>query len=410
MKPEIILFIILVFVAFDFFFERFMEYLNLKNLSEKLPDEVAGIYDEEKYRKSIQYTKANTRFSFVTSSLSFILTFALLATGFFGWLDGLLGEFIGHKIFLSLTFFGVIFIASDLINIPFEWYHTFVIEEKFGFNKTTVKTFIVDKLKGYLLAVVIGGIILYALLALISFFGPDFWIYFWGVVAVFILVMNMFYTSLILPLFNKLTPLTDGPLKESIESYSEKVKFPLDNIYVMDGSKRSGKSNAFFSGIGRKKKIILYDTLIENHTPDELVAVLAHEVGHFKKKHIIWGFVLSILQVGVMLYIMSLMIFSPELSVALGGESLAIHLNLLAFGILYSPISHVTGLFMNMLSRKNEYEADHWAKETFRPEPLMLALKKLSVDNLSNLMPHPLYVFINYSHPTLLQRLKALGG
>ncbi len=408
MKPEIILIVLLIIVTFDFLLERLLEYLNLRNLKEELPEEVKGIYDEAEYRKSILYTRENTRFGFVTSLFSFFLIFILLITGFFGWLDGLLRMVISQEIVLSLVFFAVIFIASDLINTPFQWYHTFVIEEKFGFNKMTVKTFISDKLKGYMLAFVIGGIILYILMSLINFFGKDFWIYFWVVISVFILFMNMFYTSLILPLFNKLTPLVDGLLKEKIEAYSKKVAFPLDNIYVMDGSKRSGKSNAFFSGIGKKKKIVLYDTLIENHTPEELVAILAHEVGHFKKRHIILGYVLSILQVGIMLYIMSLMIFSPALSIAMGGKTMAMHLNLLAFGILYSPVSHITGLFMNLFSRKNEYEADRWAGETFGPQPLMEALKKLSVKNLSNLTPHPWYVFINYSHPTLLQRLRAL--
>lgn len=408
MRQDIILIILLLLVAFDFLFERFMEYLNLRNLKEELPKEVKGIYETEKYIKSIRYTKENTRFGFVTSTISFVLIFVLLATGFFGWLDSLLRNVTDREILLSLMFFGVIFIVSDWMNTPFQWYHTFVIEEKFGFNKMTLKTFITDKLKGYLLAFVLGGVILYALLALINYFGKDFWLYFWVVISAFILFMNIFYTSIILPLFNKLTPLADGPLKESIEAYSKKVKFPLTNIYVMDGSKRSGKSNAFFSGIGRKKKIILYDTLIENHSTEELVAVLAHEVGHFKKKHIIWGFILSILQTGLMLYIMSRMIFSPELSAALGGTTLAIHLNLLAFGILYSPISHVTGIFMNMFSRKNEFEADRWAGITFGSEPLMEALKKLSVDNLSNLTPHPFYVFVNYSHPPLLQRIRAL--
>jgi STE24 endopeptidase len=241
-------------------------------------------------------------------------------------------------------------------------------------------------------------------------FGPDFWLYFWIVISVFILFINMFYTSLILPLFNKLTPLEDGELKEEIEAYSKKINFPLDNIFVIDGSKRSAKSNAFFSGIGKKKKIVLYDTLIENHSKEELVAVLAHEVGHFKKKHIITGYLLSILQTGFTLFIMSFIIFSPAMSEALGGSQLAIHLNLLAFGILYSPISHFVGLFMNILSRKNEYEADAYARETYNGKFLQQALKKLSVDNLSNLFPHPAYVFINYSHPPLLKRLAAMKG
>ncbi|MCK5371377.1 MAG: M48 family metallopeptidase, partial [Cyclobacteriaceae bacterium] len=372
-------------------------------------DEVKGIYDEEKYKKSISYARANNKFGLLTSSFSFILSFVLLATGFFGWFDQKVHGFIVTEELVSLAFFGLLFLASDILNIPFQLYDTFVIEEKFGFNKTTSKTFILDKLKGYVLAGVIGGLILFVLLKLINLFGPDFWIYFWIVISVFILFINMFYTSLILPLFNKLTPLEDGELKDEIETYSKKIKFPLDNIFVIDGSKRSAKSNAFFSGIGKKKKIVLYDTLIENHSKEELVAVLAHEVGHFKKKHIITGYVLSILQTGFTLFIMSLIIFSPAMSEALGGSQLAIHLNLLAFGILYSPISHFVGVFMNMLSRKNEFEADAFAKETYNGTFLQQALKKLSVDNLSNLFPHPAYVFMNYSHPPLLKRLAAMN-
>jgi STE24 endopeptidase len=285
-----------------------------------------------------------------------------------------------------------------------------VIEDRYGFNKMSVKTFINDKLKGYPLGAVIGGGLLSVLIYLVKWIGPDFWIWFSLIACAFILAMNMFYTSIILPLFNKLTPLPDGELKDAIEAFSRKVNFPLDNIFVIDGSKRSSKSNAFFSGIGKKKKIVLYDTLIQNHSNDELVAVLAHEVGHFKKKHIVWSYVLSVVQIVFTLYILSLMIFNESVSFALGGSQLAIHLNLLAFGILFSPISGITGLLMNLLSRKNEFEADAYARETFGGEALGRALKKLSVDNLSDLYPHPWYVFFHYSHPPLLTRLRAIAS
>lgn len=408
MEAKSILLLLLAILSFDFIFNKVLEFLNIKSMKEELPEAVKDIYDEEKYKKSIAYAKANNKFGLLTSTFSFILSFALLATGFFGWFDQVVHTFVGTEEFVSLVFFGLLFFASDISNIPFQLYDTFVIEEKFGFNKTTTKTFILDKLKGYGLTAIVGGLILFILLKLINLAGPDFWIYFWVVISILILFINMFYTSLILPLFNKLTPLEDGELKEAIKEYSKKVSFPLDNIFVIDGSKRSAKSNAFFSGIGKKKKIVLYDTLIENHSKEELVAVLAHEVGHFKKKHIIMGYLLSILQTGFTLFIMSLIIFSPAMSEALGGSQMAIHLNLLAFGILYSPISHFVGLFMNMLSRKNEFEADAFAKETYDKTFLQLALKKLSVDNLSNLFPHPAYVFINYSHPPLLKRLAAM--
>jgi STE24 endopeptidase len=299
---------------------------------------------------------------------------------------------------------------SDLLSIPFQLYDTFVIEEKYGFNKTSVKTFIVDKLKGYALGSIIGGILITVLLYLIQSIGPNFWIWF-GLIAIsFIFFANMFYSSLILPLFNKLTPLEDGDLKEAIESFAKKVDFPLDNIFVMDGSKRSNKANAFFSGMGKKKKIVLFDTLIKNHSTDELVAVLAHEVGHFKKKHIIYGFMLSAVQITFTLYILSLMVFNQQLSLALGGAQRALHLNLIAFGILFSPISGITGLLMSIYSRKNEFEADAYAREKFNGNSLSSALKKLSVDSLSNLYPHPWYVFFHYSHPPLLERLAALDG
>lgn len=409
MDSQILLIIILIIISVDFALEQFLDYLNLKNQKEELPNELKDIYDEEKYKKSISYSKANTRFSFLTSTLSFVLFFLLLSTGAFGYLDQWLRQFVDNQVFLALAFFGIIYIASDLLSLPFQVYGTFVIEEKFGFNKTTAKTFITDKLKGYVLGALIGGLIVGILLYLILFIGENFWIYFWLVIAAFILLVNMFYTSWIIPLFNKLTPLDDGALKQTIENYSAKVNFPLENVFVIDGSKRSSKANAFFSGIGKKKKIVLYDTLINNHTNEELVAVLAHEVGHFKKKHIITGYLLSILQVGIMLFIMSLLIYSPAISQALGAEQLSIPINLMAFGILYTPISKVTGLLMNVISRKNEYEADEFAATTYNGEALQEALKKLSVNNLSNLLPHKWYVFFHYSHPPLLKRLHALN-
>jgi STE24 endopeptidase len=328
--------------------------------------------------------------------------------GGFGWLDSLLRGYIENEILVALAFFGVLMIASDILTIPFQWYSTFVIEEKYGFNKTTPKIFIMDKLKGYMLSALIGGPLISVLIYLIQIIGPSFWIWFALIAAGFILLANMFYTSLILPMFNKLTPLPDGDLKHAIENFSKKINFPLDNIFVIDGSKRSKKGNAFFSGIGKKKKIVLYDTLIANHTTEELVAVLAHEVGHFEKKHVIWSYLFSVVQIFFTLFVLSLMVFNENVSLALGSTQLGVHLNLLAFGILFSPISGITGLLMNIYSRKNEYEADAYARETYDGNALMNALKKLSVDSLSNLYPHPLYVFFHYSHPPLLKRLEAL--
>ena len=272
-----------------------------------------------------------------------------------------------------------------------------------------IKTFIIDKIKGYALTAILGGGLVAVLLYFVIEIGQNFWLYFWVVISVFILVINMFYTSLIVPLFNKLTPLEDGELRSAIEEYAKKIDFPLTNIYVIDGSKRSTKANAYFSGIGPKKKIVLYDTLIKNHSVEELVGVLAHEVGHFKKKHIISGFILSILQVGVTFFVLSKFIFNENLSLSLGAEGLSYHLNLVAFSMLYAPISVLMGIFMNLFSRKNEYEADAYAAETYHSKHLQTALKKLSADNLSNLTPHPAYVFMHYSHPPLVKRLEALN-
>ena len=287
MKPETILMIILIISVITYVFDQVLDYINLKAQRKDIPVEIESFYNKEKYQKSLDYQREQTRFSFLTAAFSFLLSLGMLIFGGFGWVDSLLRPFIQHEIALALVFFGLIMTASDIITIPFQWYGTFVIEAKYGFNKTTIRTFITDKLKGYALGSLAGGALLSLLMYLMKVIGPDFWIWFGLVAAGFILFINMFYTSIILPLFNKLTPLADGELKTAIEVFSKKANFPLDNIFVMDGSKRSAKANAFFSGIGKKKKIVLYDTLINNHTTDELVAVLAHEVGHFKKKHIV---------------------------------------------------------------------------------------------------------------------------
>ena len=400
--------IILFIITAGYVFSQVLDYLNLKAQRADIPKDVEAFYEKEKYLKSLAYHGDLTRFSFLTSALGFLFSFGMIFFGGFGWLDTLLRPFIQNEILLALSFFGILMLASDVLTIPFQLYSTFVIEEKYGFNKMTVKTFVTDRIKGYVLAAIIGGGLLTVLLYLIQILGADFWIWFSLIAAAFILFVNMFYTTLIVPLFNKLTPLPEGDLKTAIEAYSKKINFPLDNIFIVDGSKRSKKANAFFSGIGKKKKIVLYDTLIANHTTEELVAVLAHEVGHFKKKHIVWSYILSVIQIVFMLFVLSLVFSNENVSVALGGSQLAIHLNLLAFGILFSPISGFTSLFLSIYSRRNEYEADAYAKETYHGSSLANALKKLSVDNLSDLYPHPAYVFFHYSHPPLLKRLREI--
>ena len=408
MAADQLLYLLLAIVVADYLIDQSLDWVNYRHAQTALPDRLKGVYDEEEYLKSQRYQKTRTRFGFITSAFSTLVSILVLSLGGFGWLDAFLRSLVADPILLSLCFFGALMVLSDVANLPFQWYSTFVIEERFGFNKTNLKTFIMDKLKGYLLSVIIGGGLGYVLLWLIMELGSSFWLYALGVVALFVLFANLFYTSLILPLFNKLSPLEEGELKGRIEAYAKKVNFPLDNIFVIDGSKRSTKANAFFSGLGKKKKVVLYDTLIEKQSEDELVAVLAHEVGHYKKKHIITSLLLSLVQMSITFYVMSLLIFNTELSLALGGEEVAIHLNLIAFALLYTPISRLTGLFMNVLSRKNEYEADAYAATTFAAAPLQESLKKLSVSSLSNLKPHPWYVFVHYSHPPLLKRLEAL--
>ncbi|MDQ3393245.1 MAG: M48 family metallopeptidase [Bacteroidota bacterium] len=404
-----ILYIILVIISLEFLLDLFLEYLNLNSQKPILPEPLQNLIEPDTYNKSIAYNKEVTRFGLFTSTLSFIVTFILLISGTFGAIDEWMRQLISHEILLSLAYFGFIYLISDILTIPFQLYSLFVIEEKFGFNKTSTRTFVADKIKGYLLAIIFGGAIGFIFLWLVMTLGQSFWIYFLIVITIFMLLLNMFYASLIVPLFNKLTPLNEGSLKEKIKSYSSSVSFPLQNVFVIDGSKRSNKSNAFFSGVGKKKKIVLYDTLINNHSEEELVAILAHEVGHFKKKHILGSYILSILNIGIMLYLLSLMIFNPALSSALGGNQLSIHLNILVFGMLYAPISKVIGVMMNWISRKNEFEADAYATATYNGGALQEALKKLSVNNLSNFFPHKWYVIFHYSHPPLIQRLEAIN-
>ncbi len=405
---QLVYYIIIGLLVFDFILERFLDYLNTTRWSDTLPDEVKGIYDEEKYRKQQAYEKVNHRFSMLTGSFSFVLIMLMFLFYGFAYVDQWAREISGQPVLTALIFFGILMLASDLLNTPFSVYSIFSIEERFGFNKTTPKTFVLDKLKGWLLGALIGG----GLLALIIFIYLKtthlFWVYVWMVISVFSIFMAMFYSNLIVPLFNKQTPLEEGELKQAINNFAEKVGFKLDNIYVIDGSKRSTKSNAYFTGLGAKKRIVLYDTLIADLGTEELVAVLAHEIGHYKKKHIISSLILGILQTGLMLYIFSLLVDSPALAGAMGVTEPSFHIGLIAFGVLYSPLSDLIGTGMNLLSRKNEYQADAFAAEHYNPDALASALKKLSVKNLSNLRPHPAYVFFHYSHPTLLQRLEAL--
>ncbi len=408
MQPTTLFYILIAIIIISFMIDKFLETLNAKHFDDKIPRKLADVYDEKVYKKSQEYKKINAKFSNLTSTFSIVLTIAFFFFDGFKVVDDLARSFTNNSILVALIFFGFIMFGSDILTTPFSYYKTFVIEEKFGFNKSTKKTFWLDKLKGVFMSILLGGSILSLIIWFYQIAGQNFWIYAWVLVAVFSLFMNMFYAKMIVPLFNKQRPLEDGALKLAIESYAEKVGFTLNNIFVIDGSKRSTKANAYFSGFGSQKRITLYDTLINDLEIDEIVAVLAHEVGHYKRKHIIFNLASSILLAGFTLFLLSLFINSSILSEALGVSISSFHISLIAFGILYSPISEVTGLIMNYVSRIFEHQADNYAKETYAAKPLITSLKKLSKNSLSNLTPHPAYVFMHYSHPTLLERIQNL--
>lgn len=405
----ILFYIILLILIADFIIERWLDWLNSHKLNMELPAELRDVYDAEQYKKSQEYKRVNDRFSLLTSAFSFILIIGMFLFGGFSLVDSWARSITEHPILVALIFFGILAFASEILTLPFAVYDTFVIEEKFGFNKTTPGTFVLDKLKGWILGALIGGGILSLIIWLYQQTTTSFWIYAWIAVTAFSIFMTMFYSTLIVPLFNKQTPLEEGELRNEIKNFSDKAGFKLDNVFVIDGSKRSTKSNAYFSGLGAKKRIVLFDTLIKDLSISEIVGVLAHEIGHYKKRHTLIGIVTGIVQTGITLFIFSLFVDSPQLSAALGSDKASFHMGLVAFGILYSPISMMIGLFMNYFSRKHEYAADGFAKENYDGESLIMALKKLTSKNLSNLTPHPLYVFFHYSHPTLLQRIRALS-
>jgi STE24 endopeptidase len=408
MTATTLFYIIIAIIIISFLIDKVLDALNAKHYNDPVPEELNDVYDETEYKKSQAYKHTNYRFGIWSSAFSLVLTLTFLLLDGFEYVDTIARSYSDSPILIALIFFGVIMFASSIITMPFSYYKTFVIEEKFGFNKTTKKTFVLDKIKGLLMMAVLGGGILSLIIWFYQLTQDQFWLYAWGVVTLFTVFMNMFYSKLIVPLFNKQTPLEEGTLRDKISDYAKSVGFNLNKIFVIDGSKRSTKANAYFSGFGSEKRVTLYDTLVNDLDEEEIVAVLAHEVGHYKRKHIIFNLVASVLLTGFTLYILSIFISNPLLSNALGVAIPSFHVGLIAFGLLYSPISGITGLFMNHLSRKFEYQADNYAKTTYRPQPLISSLKKLNKNSLSNLTPHPAYVFIHYSHPTLLQRVKNL--
>ena len=401
--------IILAAIVFDVVINIIADILNLRMLQAKLPKPFQGVYDADQYRKSQDYLRVNTRFGWVTAVVNLVVILIFWFQGGFPAIDNWVRSF-GHGPVLSgLMYIGTLMFLYALLSQPFSIYSTFVIEERFGFNKTTWLTYGLDLLKGLMLAILLGAPLLAGILAFFEYAANHAWLYCWAVVVLYMLVVQYVAPTWIMPLFNKFKPLEEGDLKSAILSYAGSIQFPLKRVYVMDGSKRSRKSNAFFTGFGKNKRIVLFDTLIQQHTVPELVAVLAHEMGHYKKKHILQGVLLGILQTGIMFYLLSLVISYPGLFEAFHMSHVSVHAGLIFFGMLFAPLDFFAGILMQVRSRSNEYQADRFsAKTTRNPAAMIEALKKLSVHNLSNLLPHPLYVFLHYSHPPVLKRIQAI--
>ncbi|MBW1840651.1 MAG: M48 family metallopeptidase [Deltaproteobacteria bacterium] len=401
--------IILAALLIDYLLQIVADILNLKMLRKELPRAFRGFYDSEKYEQSQEYLKVNTRFGWVSATFNLLVILLFWFGKGFPYLDQWVRAWDQGPILTGLLYMGLLVAFRSILSFPFRIYSTFVIEARFGFNKTTGSTFVTDIIKSVFLSILLGGPLLVGIIAFFEYAGANAWWYTWIAVTAFMLIVQYIAPTWIMPLFNKFEPLEDGELKEAILSYARSIMFPLKNIYVMDGSRRSSKSNAFFTGFGGQKRIVLFDTLIKQHTVSELVAVLAHEMGHYKKKHILQTLIIGVVQMGVMFFLLSIFISYQGLFDAFYMESKSVYAGLVFFGMLYSPIDLITGIFMQMFFRKNEYEADSFAVETTKdPGSMAVALKKLSVHNLSNLLPHPFYVFINYSHPPVLERINAI--
>ena len=408
MSSEIIFFIIVVFLCLDFVLERVLESLNSKHMSPVLPDSLKGIYDEKEYSRFQSYKRENGRLDSWSSGVGFVVMIVFLVAGGFGWYNSWVVSLTDSVVWQTILFVVGLSVVSSVLDIPFDYYATFRIEEKYGFNKTTRRVYWLDTVKELFLSLVLGGVLLALVVWFYTWAGTYFWLYAWGAVTLFSVFMAMFYSQLIVPLFNKQTPLQEGSLRDKIQAFAGKVGFKLDNIYVIDGSKRSTKANAYFTGLGPKKRVVLYDTLIDELTEEEIVAVLAHEVGHYKKRHTLRSMVVSVIQMGVLFWLFSLCVNNAALSEALGGDRAYFQMGLIAFAILYSPVNLILGVGMNVWSRNNEYEADAFAARYYEGDYLVSGLKKISVKSLSNLTPHPLYEYIYYSHPSLLKRIDAV--
>ncbi len=411
MNAETLFILIVGFLVLNFFLETGLEYLNQKTSRKtKFSNKESEFYDKEQKNKSLAYSEAKFKTGLINSIFSFLLILIALFLQFFAYLDNFVRDRFTNEIVISLVFFAILGLIVTALGIPFSIYETFVVEAKFGFNKTTKKLFITDTLKSLLLTVVLAGLILTAILFIYENLQQWFWLLAWALIAGFSLFMFMFGTALIIPLFNKLTPVADGELKQQVSEFCESQGFSLKRLFVMDGSKRSTKANAFFSGLGKSKTIVLFDTLIEKLETKEIVAVLAHEIGHYKKKHTLAMFALSNLQTFIFLFVLGWLLSYPQLSQALGVSTSSFHISILAFVLLFSPISLITGIINNSISRRNEFDADTFAKVHYDAEALKSGLVKITTDSLSNLNPHPWYVKVHYTHPPLKQRLANLNN
>jgi STE24 endopeptidase len=383
--------------------------LNLRALRAAPPAGFEDVYDRERYARSQEYTRARTRFSFWPQAFDLVLLLGFWFGGGFAWLDGWTRDLGFGELVTGLVFIGVLAFARTLVELPFKYVSTFVIEERFGFNKTTHATFWADAAKGLVLALLLGGPLLAAILWFFGRLGDQAWLVCWAVTALFTVVLQWIAPTWIFPLFNKFKPLEEGELRAAVLAYAEKVAFPLEGLFVIDGSRRSTKANAFFTGFGKRKRVALFDTLIERHSTEELVAVVAHEIGHYKRGHIVKGLVLGLAQAGIVYFLLSLALSRGGLFEAFGVSTPSVHAGLVFFMLLYTPLELVLGLILQAFSRRNEFEADAFARATTgRAEALVTALKRLSADSLSNLTPHPLYVALHHSHPPLVERVAAL--
>jgi len=401
---------IVAFVLIDFAIGMFINFLNEQSKNQPLSSEAAEIYDAAEYEKSMDYGTTKYRFEMLTTVISTVVILAAIILGWFAWLDGQLRERFSNNLLITMLFIGILVVISTIANIPASFYSTFTIEEKFGFNKSTKKLFFQDAVKQLLISLAVGLPLLYAVAWIYQELQSQFWLIAWLLFAAFSLFMFVFGTRIFLPMFNKLKPLPDGELRSAVEDYCHTQGFPLSKLYEMDASKRSTKLNAFFSGMGKVKIIGLYDTLIEKLTIEETVAVLAHEVGHYKRKHVYTMFAFSNIQMLIVFSLMGWLLGNPNLSKALGSDTPSFHLSMLAFFLLFTPVSTLLGLINNSFSRRNEYQADQYSIDTYpnAREYMHSALKKLSVESLSNLNPHPIYVAVHYSHPPILDRLANL--